>query len=75
MANCAASLLIVNPAGPVNIVVTVTGTSISTNVLSSIVPTRVTSDATGRIGLAGILVMVTDTGGWTVTIEVEIANQ
>lgn len=48
--------------------VTVTGTS--TNVFNSTVQTRVTSDATGRIGLAGILVMVTDLGDGTVTIEI-----
>ena len=72
-ASCAALLLFLNPAGPAHIVVTVTGTS--TNVFSSTVQARVTSDATGRIGVAGILVMVTDTGGGTVIVEVEIANQ
>ena len=67
-ASCAELLLTVNPAGSVHIVVTVTGTS--TNVFNSTVQARVTSDATGRIGLTGILVMVTDIGGGTVTVEV-----
>ena len=42
---------------------------------NSIVQARVTSDATGRIYLAGLLVVATDTGGGTVTVEVESTNQ
>jgi hypothetical protein len=71
-ASSAILLLFLNPAGPVHNVVTVTG--IFTSVLSSTVQAIVTSDAVGRIGLTGTLVMATDTGGGTVTIKVEIAN-
>jgi hypothetical protein len=70
MASCAVILLFLNPAGPVHIVVTVTGTAI--NVFRSTVQARVTSDAIGRIGLTGTLVMTTDTGGGTVTVVVEL---
>ena len=49
-----AVLVVINPAGPVHIVVTVTGTS--TAGLNSTVQIRVTADPIGRMGLVGVLV-------------------
>ena len=65
-----AMLVIMNPAGPVHSVVTVTG--ISTTEPSSTVQVTVTADPTGLIGLIGILVTVTDVGGGTSKIEASI---
>jgi hypothetical protein len=49
--------VIVTPIGPVNSAVTVTGTS--TDRLKSTVQVRVTVALRGRIGLAGVLVIIT----------------
>ena len=56
-------LVCLNPAGPLHVVVTVTGTF--TNVLSSTlqVMIRIISDPTGQVGLTGALVTFTDVGG------------
>ena len=56
-------LVVINPAGPVHTVVTVTG--ISTAGLNSTVQVIVTADPTGRTGLSGALVTVTDVGDGT----------
>ena len=56
-------LVWLNPAGPLHVVVTVTGTF--TNVLSSTVQVRIISDPIGRTGLTGALVTITDVGGGT----------
>ena len=58
-----AVLDVINPAGPVHTVVTVTG--ISTTGLNSTVQVIETADPTGRIGLSGTLVTVTDVGDGT----------
>lgn len=56
-------LVVIKPAGPVHTVTTVTG--ISTIGLNSTAQVTVTSDPTGRIGLSGTLVTVTDVGDGT----------
>ena len=55
-----AVVVFINPAGPVHTVVTVTGTSTAGS--KSTVQVRVTSEGTGQIGLAGLLVMFTEFG-------------
>ena len=58
-------MLILNPSGPLHIIFTVTGTSIAS--LNSIVQIKVTlAVPIGRMGLAGMLVILTDTGAGTV---------
>ena len=58
-------LIILNPSGPLHIMFIVTGTSIAS--LNSIVQVKVTlAVPIGRMGLAGILVILTDTGTGTV---------
>jgi hypothetical protein len=54
-------LVVINPAGPVHSVTTVT--AISTIGLNSTAQVTVVADPTGRIGLSGTLVTVTDVGG------------
>ena len=56
-------LVVINPAGPVHTVFTVTGRS--TAGLKSTVQVRVTVDPTGRIGLTGTLVIFTEVGAGT----------
>ena len=58
-----AVVVFINPAGPVHTVVTVTGTS--TAGLNITMQVRVTSEGAGQIGLAGLLVMLTEVGGGT----------
>ena len=58
-----AVVVVINPAGPVHTVVTVTGTS--TAGLNITVQVRVTSEGAGQIGLAGLLVMLTEVGAGT----------
>ena len=58
-----AVLVVLNPAGPVHTVFTVTGTS--TAGLNSTVQVRVTGDPTGRIGLGRSLVTLTEVGAGT----------
>ena len=53
----------VAPSGPVHTVLTVTGTS--TAGLNSTVQVRVISDPTGRMGLTGSLVTITEVGSGT----------
>ena len=62
-------LVVINPAGPVHIVFTVTGTS--TDGLNSTVQVRVTSDPTGRTGLVLSLVTFIETAG-SMTDEITI---
>ena len=69
---CAVLVVILNPAGPVHTVVTVTG--MSTAGFNSTVQVRVTADPTGRIGLTGELVTVTDERGGTNEKEAIIDN-
>ena len=54
----------ITPSGPVHTVLTVTGTS--TAGLNTTVQVRVTSDPTGRIGEAGILVIFIELGAGTI---------
>ena len=61
--DCAVAVVI-NPAGPVHTVVTVTETS--TAGLNITVQVRVTADSTGRIGEAGILEIFTEFGAGAV---------
>ena len=56
-------LVVINPAGPVHSVTTVTG--ISTTGHNSTAQVTLTADPTGRIGLSGTLVTVTDVGDGT----------
>ena len=58
-----AVLVVLNPAGPVHTMFTVTGTS--TAGLNSTVQVRVTVDPIGRMGISGILVIVTEFGDGT----------
>ena len=58
-----AMTVVINPAGPVHTVVTVTGTS--TAGLNITLQVRITSEETGQIGLAGLLVMLTEVGAGT----------
>ena len=67
-----AVLVVINPFGPVHTVLTVTRTS--TAGLNSTVQVRVTSDPTGRIGLTGSLVTVTEDGAGTVLTDTEIIS-
>lgn len=60
---CAVSVVL-NPAGPLHTVFTVTGTSIAS--LNSMVQVKVTAVPIGRMGLVGTLVMLTDMGAGTV---------
>ena len=61
---CAVSVVL-NPAGPLHTVFTVTGTSIAS--LNSMVQIKVTlAVPIGRMGLVGTLVMLTDMGAGTV---------
>ena len=53
----------VTPSGPVHTVFTITGTS--TAGLNSTVQVRVTFDLTGRTGLTGLLVTLTEVGTGT----------
>ena len=60
-----AVLVVINPAGPLHTVVTITGTSIAS--LNSTVQVKVTLTVSiGRMGLVGTLVMLTDMGAGTV---------
>ena len=57
-------LVVVNPFGPVHTVFTVTG--VSTTRLSSTMQVKVTlAVPIGRMGLAGMLIMLADTGTGT----------
>ena len=58
-----AVVIFINPAGPVHTVVTFTGTS--TAGLNITVQVRVISEGAGQIGLAGLLVMLTEVGAGT----------
>ena len=58
-----AVVVVINPAGPVHTVVTVTGTSpAGFNITMQV---RVTSEGAGQIGLAGLLAMLTEVGDGT----------
>ena len=61
-----AVLVVINPAGPVHTVFTITETS--TDGLNSTTQVRVTIDPIGRIGLALLLVILTDKGSGTVQV-------
>ena len=58
-----AVLVVLNPAGPVHTVFTVTGTS--TAGLNSTVQVRVTLDPIGKTGLSEFVVIVTELGAGT----------
>ena len=59
-----AVVVVINPAGPVHTVVTVTGTSTAGS--KSTAQLRLTSDPTGRMGEAGNLVICTEFGAGAV---------
>ena len=67
-----AILVVISPAGTVHNVVTVTGKS--TIGLNSTVQVKVTADPTGRIGLSGTLVTLTDVGEGTDEKMAHISN-
>ena len=60
-------LVVINPAGPVHTVFTVTG--ISTAGLNSTVQVRVTADPIGRMGL-GMLLDIARDGVWTANLKI-----
>ena len=55
--------VVINPAGPIHTVVTVTGTYTAGLIIT--VQVRVTSEGAGQIGLAGLLVILTEVGAGT----------
>ena len=59
-----AVLVVLNPAGPVHTMFTVTGTS--TAGLNSTVQVRVTLDPIGKTGLSEFVVIVTELGAGTI---------